>query len=341
MSQSPNRHRNSLNVTLDDSFEIDFSESHIFEVVLGSPVSMTGTNSNASSDNTSVNHIVTIDKTVEHVIRLVPEFSGGIDEKLVFFINACELVIDITPVANQDIMLRTILNRIKGLAYEVIKYENITSWAMLKTLLKTTYDRPTNAAYLQTELFSAKQRYKETLIEYVNRIRNLVQAVSEGSTQGKNVSDALAVQNNIREQALLVFLEGISDRIKLMVKSKHPSTLEQAIQIAIIEDKNTTPNEVKQKSSNFRDRGGTQKFNKGNCHVCGKYGHYARDCRFKDSVKNEGKINMNKPIARTYMVCEYCSKKWHTMDKCYKKKNEDKRNKGESSNSGNGYRPQE
>ncbi|XP_029345748.1 uncharacterized protein LOC115034123 [Acyrthosiphon pisum] len=89
------------------------------------------------------------------------------------------------------------------------------------------------------------------------------------STQGKNASDALAVQNNIREQALLVFLEGISDRIKLMVKSKHPSTLEQAIQIAIIEDKNTTPNEVKQKSSNFRDRGGTQKFNKGNCHVCG------------------------------------------------------------------------
>jgi hypothetical protein len=342
MSGTPRRHRNSLNVTLDDSFEIDLSESQIFEVVLGSPVSMTGTNSSASNDNTSVaGYTVTIDKTVEHVIRLVPEFSGGIDEKLVFFINACELVVDITPVANQDIMLRTILNRIKGLAYEVIKYENITSWDMLKTLLKTTYDKPTNAAYLQTELFSAKQRYKETLIEYVNRIRNLVQAVSEGSTQGKSASDALAVQNNIREQALLVFLEGISDRIKLMVKSKHPSTLEQAIQIAIIEDKNTTPNEVKQKSSNFRDRGGTQKFNKGNCHVCGKYGHYARDCRSRDNIKNEGKRNLNRPIARTYMVCEYCSKKGHTIDKCYKKKNEDRRSKGESSNSGNGYRPQE
>jgi len=49
-----------------------------------------------------------------------------------------------------------------------------------------------------------------------------VQAVSEGSTQGKSTSDALAVQNNIREQALLVFLEEISDKIKLMVKSEHP-----------------------------------------------------------------------------------------------------------------------
>lgn len=337
MSDSPTK-RSSLNVTLDDSFEINLSESHILGVVLGSPVSMTGGNSNSSgSDATNTtNYAVSIDKTVEHVIRMVPEFSGGIDEKLVFFINACELVIDITPVANQDIMLRTILNRIKGFAYEVIKYENITSWDMLKTLLKTTYDRPTNAAYLQIELFNAKQRYKETLIEYVNRIRNLVQAVSEGSTQGKSVSDALAVQNNIREQALLVFLEGISDRIKLMVKSKNPSTLEQAIQIAIIEDKNTAPSEVKQKSSNFRGRGGTQKFNKSNCHVCGKYGHYARDCRSRNSIKNEGKINTNKPIARTY-----CSKKRHTIDKCFKKKNENRRRKGESSNSGNDCRPQE
>ncbi|KAL4126961.1 hypothetical protein QTP88_011181 [Uroleucon formosanum] len=137
-------------------------------------------------------------------------------------------------------MLRTILTRIRGQAYEVIRYEEITSCEMLKTLLKNTYDKPINAAYLQIELFSAKQRYKESLIEYATRIRNLVQAVSEGSTQGKSTSDALAVKTNIREQALLVFLEGINDKIKVMVKSKNPSTLEQAIQIAIIEDKNIT-----------------------------------------------------------------------------------------------------
>lgn len=109
MSQSLKQHRSSFNLTLDDNFEIDLSESHIFGVVLGSPVSMTGTNSNAISDNMSVtNYTVTINKTVEHVIQLVLEFSGGIDEKLVFFINAYELVVDIIPMANQDIMLMTI-----------------------------------------------------------------------------------------------------------------------------------------------------------------------------------------------------------------------------------------
>ncbi|KAL4085061.1 hypothetical protein QTP88_027899 [Uroleucon formosanum] len=219
---------------------------------------MLGDNSNAgttlSTDTTISAYSIGFDKTVEHVTRMVPEFSGGIDEKLIFFINACELVAEITPVANRDIMLRTILTRIRGLAYEVIRYEEITSWEMLKTLLKNTYDKPINAAYLQIELFSAKQRYKESLIEYATRIRNLVQAVSEGSTQGKSTSDALAVKTNIREQALLVFLEGINDKIKVMVKSKNPSTLEQAIQIAIIEDKNITPSEVKANNHKYFNR---------------------------------------------------------------------------------------
>jgi len=73
----------------------------------------------------------------------------------------------------------------------------------------------------------------------------LVQAVSEGSTQGKYKSDALAVQTNIREQALLVFLGWISDKIKIIIKSKNPTTLEQAIQITTTEDNNVTPSSEK------------------------------------------------------------------------------------------------
>lgn len=347
MSDSPKK-RSSLNITLDDSpIKVELSKSQVFEIVVGTPTSekMMGDNSNAgttlSTDTTISAYSIGFDKTVEHVTRMVPEFSGGIDEKLIFFINACELVAEITPIANKDIMLRSILTKIKGQAYEVISYEEITSWEMLKTLLKNTYDKPINAAYLQIELFSAKQRNKESLIEYATRIRNLVQAVSESNTQRKSTSDALAVKTNIREQALLVFLEGINDKIKVTVKSKNPSTLEQAIQIAIIEDKNITPSEVKNNHFNNKAKGEVQKYNKGNCHVCGKYGHYARDCRSKKTKNEYGKPSTNKPIANTYLICTYCSKKGHTIDKCFKKKNKDKRDKGESSNSGNETRPQE
>lgn len=345
MSDSPVK-RSSLNITLEDSpTKVELSESQVFDIVVGTPKSKKMLGDSSNTDTTISAYSIGFDKTMEHVARMVPEFNGGINEKLIFFINACELIAEITPVANKDIMLKAILTKIKGQAYEVIKYEEITSWEMLKTLLKNTYDKPINAAYLQIELFSAKQRYKESVIEYATRIRNLVQAVSEGSTQGKSTSDALVVKTNIREQALLVFLEGISDKIKVMVKSKNPSTLELAIQIAIIEEKNMTPGEVKVNNQNYfnKTKGETQKYNKGNCHNCGKYGHYARDCRFKKgNPKNEGdRPSMNKPTANTYLICTYCSKKGHTIDKCYKKKNKDRRDKGESSNSGNETRLQE
>lgn len=56
-------------------------------------------------------------------------------------------------------------------------------------------------------------------------------------------------------------------------------------------------------NNNLRNKGGTQKFNKGNCHVCGKYGHFARDCRSNKNTRYEGKNNANRPVERTYMIC--------------------------------------
>lgn len=153
--------------------------------------------------------------------------------------------------------------------------------------------------------------------------------VSENSTQGKCTSDALAVKTNLREQTLLVFLEGINDRIKILVKSKNPATIEQAKHLVIIEDKNIIINEVKLNNNNNnknyfnnnRDKGETQKYNKGNCHVCGKYEHYVKDCSFKKgNPKNEGKPSTNRPTANTYLICTYCSKKGHTIKNVIKKK---------------------
>lgn len=156
------------------------------------------------------------------------------------------------------------------------------------------------------KLCSAKQRYKETLIDYAIRVRNLVRAVSEGST-----NDALVVSiTNLKEQALHVFLEGINDKIKITVKSKNPFTVEQAIQLAIIEDKNITPTDAKPNNhnnyyfNNNKAAGETRKHNKGNCRVCGKHRHYARDCRFgKGSPKYEGKPSTSSLIRQIHIKC--------------------------------------
>jgi len=91
MSDSPKK-RSSLNITLDDSLtKIDLSKSQVFEIVVGNPRSekMVGDNSikgtTLSTDTTISAYSIGFDKTVEHVTRMVPEFSGGINEKLIFF----------------------------------------------------------------------------------------------------------------------------------------------------------------------------------------------------------------------------------------------------------------
>lgn len=65
---------------------------------------------------------------------MVTEFHGDIDENFLFFIIACELIVEIARVTNHmDIMFRTILTRTRGQTYEVIKFVETTTWGMLKT----------------------------------------------------------------------------------------------------------------------------------------------------------------------------------------------------------------
>lgn len=158
-----------------------------------------GSNSEGEGLLRHVNTTSTKAKTVDRVVKIIPEFSGGVNEDLVFFTNACDLVAEITPESDVDIMLRTIVTKLRGQAYEVIKYETMSSLGALKNVLNNAFEKPKNVAYLQVELFSAKQNYKESVIEYVNRLHNLLKEVCDGRTQGKSKSDALIISNNLRE----------------------------------------------------------------------------------------------------------------------------------------------
>lgn len=190
------KRRYSLDITLEENPEVEYTDSEVVRIIVGPPepnMSMNEDNlelvandfeHNVHGDSSSrsshkIRPHVEFSKTVDQVIRVVPEFSGGPDEKLLFFINACEIVVGITPEENTEIMLQTILTRLRGQAYGVIQYESIEDWETLKRLLKNAYDKPKSAAYLQIQFNSARQQFKETVIEYATRLRNLISQVSE------------------------------------------------------------------------------------------------------------------------------------------------------------------
>jgi hypothetical protein len=104
-----------------------------------------------------------------------------------------------------------------------------------------------------------------------------------------------------------------------MVKSKNPKTLEETVQIALAEKNNLTQhntniNNFDKEKDRTKNRS-AQYYNKGTCHTCGKYRHYARDFRSKKD-KNTDSKNTNKPIVRTFVICALYSKNGHTEAQC-------------------------
>lgn len=54
----------------------------------------------------------------------------------------------------------------------------------------------------------------------------------------KPQNEVLILRENIKEQALVSYINGLSDQLRFEVITENPTTLEQAMQIAVIADKN-------------------------------------------------------------------------------------------------------
>ncbi|KAL4123449.1 hypothetical protein QTP88_015627 [Uroleucon formosanum] len=235
---------NWLNLSLEqgDSGNVeDLSETYIFEVLIGhdqdKPNKKMANNSddcsNGSGSSGSGSHMYQSSalRLVETIIRVVPTFSGVI------------------PAEQTGTFMRTLLTRLSGQARELVSHEEIENWEDLKKILDASYIRPKNPAYLQCQLFTARQKYKEPMVEYVNRLNHLMRQVNSCSTIGKTKEKALTIKETLREQVLNVFLEGLADSVQTMVKSQHPKTLEEAIKIAIEEEENFLARLEKKKES--------------------------------------------------------------------------------------------
>ncbi|KAL4091425.1 hypothetical protein QTP88_026117 [Uroleucon formosanum] len=253
---------NWLNLSLEqgdsDSVE-DLSETYIFEVLIGhdqdKPNKKMANNfddcSNGSGSSGSGSHMYQSSalRLVETIIRVVPTFSGDNVEDYASFVQSCELMVGVIPAEQTGTFMRTLLSRLSGQARELVSHEEIENWEDLKKILDAPYIRPKNPAYLQCQLFTARQKYKEPMVEYVNRLNNLMRQVNSCSTIGKTKEKALTIKETFREQVLNVFLEGLADSVQTMVKSQHPKTLEEAIKIAIEEEKNFLARLEKKKES--------------------------------------------------------------------------------------------
>ncbi|KAL4136302.1 hypothetical protein QTP88_007850 [Uroleucon formosanum] len=164
------------------------------------------------------------------------------------FLNACEVIINTVDADQQPFMLKMIAaTKLSDRAFNATRYKEIKVWEDMKKILLDAFETPYAAANLQIELNIIKMRYDETICAYNNRVEEIYQKLCNAVAIDKTPAEAKILRNNIREQALVSYINGLNDKLKFEVKTKNPTTFEQAMQIAIIAEKNIrTYNDVQE-----------------------------------------------------------------------------------------------
>ncbi|XP_025192196.1 GATA zinc finger domain-containing protein 4-like [Melanaphis sacchari] len=78
----------------------------------------------------------------------------------------------------------------------------------------------------------------ETIQAYNNRVEEIFQKLCDAVAVSKPSSETITLRENIKEQAMVSYINGLPNKIKFEVKTKNPNSLDQAMQVALVADKN-------------------------------------------------------------------------------------------------------
>ena len=171
---------------------------------------------------------------LEEAVKLIPKCTG--EDDIYQFTNACDLAIESVEEKNVPILIKYITTRLSGKALEAIKYKDTSKWIYIKKYLTDTFEVQHSISSLQLELNSAKMRFNEDVNTYSDRVEKLYYKLSDMNTLNKNKDDARVIHEALKDQTLAIYMKGLKEPIRTIVKSRNPKTLEHAKQIARSEE---------------------------------------------------------------------------------------------------------
>lgn len=266
---------------------------------------------------------------INQFIKIVPEFDGN-SCNLHKFLKCCDLIYKpLVAKDDKDTFLELVATKLNGSAYEIIKYNNFESWDELKSILKKQFEVNKSVEHLQIELVQANQKQNESILEFANRIQQILSLLNDACIAREGTGSKTVVKNLNSGTALRSFIDGLrNEKIQNIVKSCRFTLLKEAIDKAIEEEISFSKN----------------KFIKSNqtpqCQWCNKRGHVASKCF---SLQNRTNNSNDKNVSPSSTVinnsikvnkfCNYCKRRGHLIDTCFLRKNKEKPDSQPSENS--------
>lgn len=251
-------------------------------------------------------------------INVLCNFIGtykGDRETLTAFLTNCQNALDLASHSQKTLLTKYILSRLEGKAQIACSNKIFDDFNQIKLFLKQNFGERKHYNHLLLDLQSCKQQPNESVSQFALRVEGCltdIQAeIYNSESLKKDLSGRIAMTEDL---ALFTFTLGLHPRISNNVRCRSPKSLNDAINIALEEEK--IQNLLFKTVSKPR------------CKTCGKTGHSEFECfsKIRRSTPPRGFPDRRPPApisndnSRSHVFCRYCKAKGHDITECRKRK---------------------
>ena len=222
---------------------------------------------------------------VFHATGGIPEFTGD-GHELSRFLNLTDIQYSRgdTPEYKRD-FLKAIMARISGKAYEqTIEYSPPETWEALRENLLLKFAISRDVQLIQHDIFLLTQKPKEEVSNFGIRAERLLSELNRASMPQVDAAarDSLRIWNEASVTGK--FVQGLHESIRTMVRTARATNLNEAVRLAIEEEKLTQLQAKSVIQNNPRY-----------CQNCSSATHNTVDCRRRRQPLNSQNPNFSQP----------------------------------------------
>ncbi|KAL0901603.1 hypothetical protein ABMA27_006821 [Loxostege sticticalis] len=234
------------------------------------------------------------------LLKFIKPYNGNRETLNSFLVN-CNNAFDMASEAQASILFKYILSQLEGKAEIACSIKEFSSWDQLKEFLKTQFSERKHYSHLLMDLQESKQGSNENCSQYALRVETclsqLLTEVSLSTTKKMELPGRTAAMNDL---AMHHFVMGLHPRISNIVRCRNPKNLNEAVNLAISEERiqqslyKKAPSNDQKMSNRVSSKprhnpGSSTSYTPGTsassgtvCHYCKTPGHSIKDCKKRE-----------------------------------------------------------
>ena len=238
--------------------------------------------------------------SLKDALDLIPRFNGQ-NISLTQFLDGCQEALSILPQDYEAELAKLIRMRLYGDALNSVRGQNFKEISEITEFLETVYGSAKTFHDWEGELARIKQKSNETVIVYLNRLKEIESEIFKAAKREKRFTEKEEYEKELESDCIKFFLKGL--RWEIRARMGKPATLKEARELAlevereyacsVIEDDVKEENKIKTSRENKRVNVVNQDIEQITCAYCKRIGHGAVNCVTLAKYYGQQRVSQN------------------------------------------------